>query len=759
MRLIQTKKSIIFAIIVSLFLSCSLASVAGAANTTDSSPATATRNGGSEGRQSGDSRIDSSQSALSGDTSKKDSGEAMDQKSDDVPVTEVEVREEKHDNARVGPLGEQSLQDTPYSLNVTSADSVEDMQAASTSDALKYNPTVQATLGSNLSSDYFMIRGFTCSPYGVTANVTVDGLRSAVLTEPLEDKERIEVLNGASSFLYGFASPGGMINYVLKRPTVEPLAQVKFGNYGGSQAYTHLDFGGPLDADGKFGYRINLVGVNKGEVGIDHETHERYLMSSAFDWHISPNTVWSFDASKYHRKIDYQQAIFLTGSATELPDAPDLSENYGAPYAFTEDTYTRYGTEFQSKLNDTFTLRTALRYTASENLSLNIRNKLIANDGNYTVQMQCKGTNQLLTTSGQLFLDASFDSGSIGNQVTLGIVETYVQVKYAYPNGSATYYFPATDVLNIDDLSYPADPNYELPVGGPLRTTERTRQRSIIVADRMELNPEWVLLVGGNYATIYDDSWNVNSGEFASSYDKSKFTPGVAVLFKPIPAVTTYVSYIESLQQGPTAPDTAANAGEVLDPYVSTQVELGVKTVWGMLNLNAALFRINKANTYDDPFSNIYSLDGREVHTGFEFSVNSKITADLTLGGGFSVLNAEITKADNESLLHKSPRGVPEKLFRLYSEYNVPGYPGLILTGGVSYTGAVWVNTANTLSIPAAVVGDLGLRYLLKVKAHDVAMRLTVNNITNASYWTSKGDDMIYPGKPRTIAYSAELKF
>lgn len=693
----------------------------------------------------------------------------------DIPVTEVEVKDKKLQEekqppegsaengyrfrtAMVGPLGTRSLQDTPFSINAVSAELIENMQAQSSSEALRYNPTVQATLGSNRSSNYFMIRGFSSSP-GITGNAAVDGMRASVSIEPVEDKERIEVMNGPAGFLYGFASPGGVINYVLKRPTSEPLANVTVGNYGGAQAYIHGDFGGPLGQDGKLAYRLNVLKVNGGDVGIEDETQERQLVSGAIDWHIDQNTVWSFDASHFESDIEHQQAIFLVGKATVIPSAPDLSRNYGAPYNFTKDSYTRYGTNFTSKLNDIFTVRAGMRHTATDNRSLNMRGSWINNAGDYTFQMQCKGTNQIDTTQGNVFLDAAFRTGAVAHKTTFGWTGSYARQRYSYPNGSTTYVFPATYLSNMEDPSYPPDPNYLLPFGDPMRTTEKTRIQTTLLADQLTFTKNWSMFVGANYTTMDDESWNVNTGAFSAHYRKSKLTPSVALMYKPFETMTTYVSYVEGLQAGPTAPSTAANSGEVLEPYMSRQVEVGVKSKVGKLDINTAIFRINKANTYSDPDTKIYSLNGKEVHTGGEVVISGKVTDYLTIGGGFTLLNAEIEKTDTLSLLHKSPLGVPEKIARLYAEYTLPKVPALTLTGGVSYTGKEWVDSANTLSIPSAVLLDFGARYRTKVDGHDVTMRLNVYNATNKRYWTDKGDSMIYPGTPRTVTYSVEYGF
>ena len=184
--------------------------------------------------------------------------------------------------ATVGPLGKQPIKDTPLSINAVSADFIDNLQASSASEALRYNPTVRPQLGSNLSANYFMIRGFG---YSANGNAAVDGMRASVGLEPVEDKERIEVLNGVSSFLYGFSGPGGVINSMLKRPTATTLNKVPVGNLRRAAGLRAWRFRRP-DRDGAVGYRLNIVKVGNGDVGIDRETHERGLVSVAFDWHI-----------------------------------------------------------------------------------------------------------------------------------------------------------------------------------------------------------------------------------------------------------------------------------------------------------------------------------------------------------------------------------------------------------------------------------------------------------------------------------------
>lgn len=658
--------------------------------------------------------------------------------------------------ADVGPLGKQPLKDTPLSINAVSSEQMENFQASSTSEAMKYNPTVRPQLGSNLSGNYFMIRGLGYSAYG---NAAVDGMLAFVDQEPIEDKERVDILNGASSFLYGFAGPGGVVDYVLKRPTATTLNKVTVGNYGGAQAYVHADLGGPID-NGKFGYRINLLKVDNGNIGIDRETHERQLFSGAFDWHVTPSTVWSFEASHFDRDIKNQQAYFVVNKATVIPPAPNQTTNYGAPYNFTHDEYDRVGTSVKSELNDVFTLRSAFRYTTTENQSLNMRNWFINNNGDYNYYMQAKSTNQMNTAQGYVFMDATFATGTVHHDMTFGYSQNHVESTRAYPNQDTNKWpFPSSIIGNILNPTYPADPNYPLNLSHNLRTTETTELRSALVADRITLNEQWSVFLGVNAPRVDDTTWDSNTGVLTARYAATRVTPAAAVMFKPIPAITTYVAYTESLQQGPVAPDGTLNAGQVLAPYLAKQIETGAKATFGRMDFNLALFQIEKANDYEDPVTTLYTLDGKQQHRGVEFTFKGKATDDLTLGGGFTYLDAKITNADDDTLIGKTPLGVPNYIATLFGEYALPAIPGLTLLGGATYTGKEWVNALDTISIPDVFLLDAGARYETKIRNYPTTFRVNVANLLDHRYWTNKGDSMLYTGNPRTVAFSVTMNF
>jgi len=674
----------------------------------------------------------------------------------------------------LGPLGKQPLKDIPYSVNVVSSDLIENLQATSTSDALKYDPSVRPELGSNLSSNYFMIRGFTSSPFGATSNATLGGMRETALFEPVEDKERIEVLNGPAGFLMGFAAPGGTIDYELKHPTDTMLNRITVGDYGGEQGYLHGDFGGPIDARGRFAYRVNIVKVDAGNVGVDGETHKRELVTGVLDWHLAPSTVWSFDASHFDRDIRGQQGIFLANSYS-VPSAPDLTKNYGAPWSFTHDQYDRYGTSINAPLNDTFTLRSALRYTETRNQAIGVRDALVGNNGTYDYQLQVKGTNGYDSTQGNTFVDAKFSTFGFDHKATFGVAEDYVIGLTDNPDPNSSPYSSANDNITLpttitSNILNPGSLNYYTNINlsyGHLSRTSETELRTVVAADTVALNDQWSVMGGVNIPHIDTVSYAINTEVPGAKYVKDQATPAGALMFKPIPAVTTYASYVEALQQGATVGSSYANSGQILAPYLSHQYEVGTKSTIDKMDVNVALFQIDKAAVYVDPSSNIESTGGEEVHKGVEFNFMGKATKDLTLGGGLTFMDASIVKQSisrTVELNNVAVAGVPHTIATLFGEYAVPELEGLSFMVGTSYTGREAVDTqANgnypTQSIPSVFLMDAGARYQASVYGRPTTFRLNINNLLDKRYWTNKGDDMLYPGNPRTVAFSMSTDF
>ena len=388
-------------------------------------------------------------------------------------------------------------------------------------------------------------------------------------------------------------------------------------------------------------------------------------------------------------------------------------------------------------------------------------NNVTANDGTYS-QRFFKVPEQYYTSNGgYALLDAKFKTGFIENKVTAGYFGDRV-VEQQRPGFYTTTASPLSN-LNFSDPTYISEPVFNGVGIGALTKSDAAENRNYVIGDEVKFSDAWSALVGVTYTEILENQYDTTTGLLTSQYDKGKATPSASLLYKPMPWLTTYATYIESLEEGAIVPlggpPVFTNAGQVLAPFTSYQYEVGAKATLGGALLTAALFHIDKA--LQDQINNAdgtatFVQDGREVHDGFEFTVTGKATTNLTLFGGVTLLDAQIKRlAANPQWDGKVPPNVAEQMAKLYAEYAISAVPGLTLTGGVYYTGKMYADNMNTDTLPAVFTEDIGARYTMTFRGYPTTLRLNVTNLTNKSYWL----DSYYTGDPLRIMFSAQVKF
>ncbi len=677
-----------------------------------------------------------------------------------------------------GPLGERSLQDTPFSINVMPAELLENFQASSSDDVFRLNPVIRNfTLGTRGAggTPNPILRGFSLANSSGRAE---DGVHAQVMSSSLEDKERIEVLTGLSGFLYGSGNVGGMLNYVTKRPTATPLASITVGNYGGASYYAHADLGGPVDAEGRFAYRLNLL-KQDGDTSIDEQSIKRELVSGALDWRLTPDAVVQFQASHETSRIDGAAPFwnFSTNpdgsSAVRHPSAPDAEKNFSQPFAVGTLKTDKVGVGLQWKLNEAISFRSFFRYAEDTQGSFDdvfVNNNVTNSSGTYS-QSSTRNIPFYYKSNGLYALfDIRFKTGGISHTVTTGFFGDRLR---GYRNaGAAQSAAPALTNLSFLTPRYIDRPAFATAANTPVILTSVTTGKNWLIADDIRLGERWNLLVGLNRSVVQAANFNTTTGGPVTNtltgaplpaYDESRTTPSVSLLFKPEPWLTTYASYMEALEQGQIVTDTATqkftNNGAVLAPFTSKQYELGVKATVGEALLTAAVFQINRALQYtisSSPGLSTVVQSGRQVNKGLEFTVTGRVTRSLSLYGGFTILDPEITRNEANPLLNgKEPTTTSKQMVKLYADYDVPGVPGLTFNGGFSYTGKFAVDNLNTEYLPGFTVYDAGVRYRTRFGENDLILRLGISNLTNKSYWLTGA----YVGYPRNVALSAQMKF
>lgn len=653
----------------------------------------------------------------------------------------------------IGPWEGRSLQDTPYSVTVVPRELIENAQATTPDQIYRLNPTTQLTRPQRQQDQSTAaIRGF---PAGRAYNDGVPGdyFDHSTTTENIE---RVEVLNGLSGFIYGFSAVGGTINYVSKRPTAERLNRLTFGNNGGGNYYVHGDFGGPIDHDGRLGYRVNVV-AQDGETVVNRQSIKKTYLSGAIDWHITDRLLLQVLASQRDYEPDGPAAwVFAAGVTRPSPKKLDSSVSWAQPWMDAYYRNTKYGAQLRWDASDALTMRTAWYQNENERGNPQAVN-FIQPDGTYTQQIFNyfpPGSNgedsRNRVGAGYLFADLAFDTGSIAHKLTLGIQRHQV-VGDAYANVSAPIIYSG---FSLDAPTYVPRP--EVP---PVDRGERNKYvdrvlHNFMIGDDITLSDHWSLLLGVAHS-VFDDKLRGDK--------TSATTPTATLVFKPVPNLTTYVSYMKALEQGGVAATIfngapVVNAREVMSPLLSRQIEVGAKWSIGGMLLTAALFDIDKGLQYydiTDPAAPVYVQDGRQVHRGAEFTLIGKATEHLTLIGGLTLMDTEVKRQrQNPALEGKRPTAVAETLAKLRVEYQVPMLPALTLVGGMAYTGDSFADPLNTDRLSSYTLFDLGARYATTIARLPVTLRLEIQNVGDRRYWFNTNTI----GDPRTVLFSVSTQ-
>ncbi len=650
----------------------------------------------------------------------------------------------------VGFLGERTQLETPYSYSVIPSELIENIQASSPDRVMRLDPFTQLGVPSS--------RGFNTNANirGFVASQLYEGQRDDGPYVDLEDKERVEILNGLSGFLYPNRTPGGSINYVLKRPTQARLANVTIGDYGGSSFYGHVDLGGKLGESGRIGYRLNAL-VQEGDTSVDGQNIRRQLFSGALDFRLADNLLWQLDYSYGYRKTNGIDAYWSTAAGVVHPGAPDAGKTWGQKWSFWEQEINRAGTNLDWKINEAFGLRAAFRVLDRSSRDLYANNTFDAS-GTYTSLISYSSKGKTRRYEGYALADLALNTGGIKHKLTGGFTGDVTrnetpQVPFA--NLGSTTGLPLSSPTEIAQPAYQTSPRAKSSV---------TWNENFVLADEIVFNDSWTLLAGLTHATIRTDNFSTTTGAKTSAYDKSKNVFSVSLLYRITPKITAYATWLEGLEPGGTAAATyngkpVTNAGTTMAPVENTQYEIGAKFALGEALLTVALFDLKRASDVYTPNggdSYTYSEDGEAEHKGIEIGLSGKVTRNLSLYGGVTAMDVKVTKnPSTPALVGKKPTNISERMAKLYAEYDIPGVPGLTLTGGAAYVGSFYADTANADKLPGYTVGYLGARYQTRVAGVTSIFRLDIDNIGNKNYWESGG----YVGSPRTILFSGQVKF
>lgn len=628
-------------------------------------------------------------------------------------------------NAEFGLLGDRDIRDTPLSISVINSDMIRNTQATGLSDLLKYLPSTQMQARGGMEIGRPQTRGFQG---GVVSNSHLDGFNVAITTAyPMEQVERLEVINGLSGALYGPAAPAGDFKLVHKRPTATPLQHVRLGFADDSRLLGHVDLSDTL---GFFGYRLNLLN-EQGDSYSGKSDTQRSLVDLALDFHLSPATVLEVNASHYEYEAWGLPNQFSYGDNRRLPHAPDpedsgLGQGFTGAYLETNTGTLRLRHDF----NEDWKMVAGVSRQIADRDMYNGTNRLDNDRGDYTTLVNAsQAASRFIVTSDQLRFNGKLQSGPFSHDLVLGTTGFDWDI-YGVENPPRQ----ANQILGTANIDSPRNfPEIDLFHTDDRYRSGTTEYRTVTLGDTIGYG-RWSLMAMFSKTWIQSRSYDRNSQRTNDSSDDG-INPTYSISYKPRDDMTFYVSYAESLEVGDTAPTGALNEGETLSPYESEQWEAGFKWRARGIDLAAAIFRIERPFAYLD--NGVFSEQGTQVNRGLELSANGEILPGLSVYGGATWLDPRLRDTAREDTSDKRIVSVPKIQANLLFEYDVPRLPGLVLITNLHHTGKRAANQTNTQWVGAYSTFDIGTRYTHKVMGRNVVWRADLYNLTDRHYWAS----------------------
>ncbi|HED2609058.1 TPA: TonB-dependent receptor [Citrobacter koseri] len=671
----------------------------------------------------------------------------------------------KTNDIDVGPLGNKAWVDTPYSTTTVTKEMIENQQAQSVSELLKYSPSTQMQARGGMDVGRPQSRGMQGS---VVANSRLDGLNIVSTTAfPVEMLERLDVLNSLTGALYGPASPAGQFNFVAKRPTEETLRKVTLG-YQSRSAFTgHVDLGGHIDDDNRFGYRVNVLD-QEGEGNLDDSTLRRKLLSVALDWNIQPGTQLQLDASHYEFIQKGYPGSFSYGPNIKLPSAPDPKDkNLALSTAGNDLTTDTVSTRLIHYLNDDWSVTAGVGWQQADRTMRNVSSKIINNQGDISRSLKdSTAAGRFRVLSNTATLNGHVDTGSVGHDIALSTTG-YVWSLYSAKGTGPSYSWDTTNMYHPSEMYEKGDG--KIITGGDRYKSSVNTQQSITLGDTVTFTPKWSAMFYLSQSWIQSQNYN-KSGHKTGQIDENGLSPNAALMYKITPNVMAYVSYAESLEQGGTAPTNSdvKNAGQTLDPYRSKQYEMGLKADVSGMNLGAALFRLERPFAYVDPGDNVYKEQGNQVNNGLELTASGNVWQGLNIYSGVTLLDPKLKDTVSDTTSDKRVVGVPKVQANVLAEYSLPSMPEWVYSANVHYTGKRAANDTNTAWASSYTTWDLGTRYTTKISNVPTTFRVVVNNVFDKHYWASifpsgtdgdNGSPSAFIGSGREVRASVTFDF
>ncbi len=657
-----------------------------------------------------------------------------------------------------------ALLDTPMAVQVVAAEVIRDRHITSTLEAVRQVSGVQAQPGTFY--DQFQIRGFG-SGYGVTYRngLQLEGVANAVDPAFIE---RIEVVKGPASMLYGRVEPGGFVNVVTKRPSAAAGVEIEqqFSSWRGRQ--TTLDATGPLSNHGDLAYR--LIGTaGTGNDFYDFQHYNRKAILGALAWRASSQ----FDANlSFEYNNDKSGGRGPNATAPQLGDRPDRSvprsRAQGDPALWNHfpDTVRRHLVAFDwtYRFNEKWKLTQRFH-----RMGVDERQSGLSDWGGVWGFFYNPVTRDVVHTN--LDLSGTITTGTLKHDLLFGADFFRYRDDWKGFSGATSIPF-----VSIYDPGY-VDPTPDLRAlvdearhNGLWKTFEA--DRGVYVQDRIALSEAWSVLVGGRWDRAWLRYGSVYGAVSEPCYPHctplpmsswpadSAFSPRAATMYKLDARTSLYASYSKSFGANNSS---LLASGASVEPEVGVQYELGIKHALAdeRLLASATLFNLTKSNVLaEDPNDRTRQIAIGQIRSrGLEVDVLGRLTPRLNILASYTLNPVKITRDTNDPSNQDHRRaGAPLHAASVWLKYAAhQSGQGWAFGAGVLANGSRQGDDANTWQLPGYASVDAMASYAMQLAGHAAQVQFNVKNVFDRVYFDQVSNGFAAYGAPRAWALNLKL--
>ena len=651
------------------------------------------------------------------------------------------------------------LLETPQTVNVVPAQVLRDQTPRNLDDALaNVSGITQAnTLAS--TQDAVMLRGFGDNRNG---SIMRDGMPVVQGRALNSTAERVEVLKGPSSLLYGIQDPGGVVNIVSKKPQLTQATSLTvrgstFGD-GKNGSGGNLDTTGPI-GDSGLAYRL-IVDHEDEDYWRNFGTHRESLVAPSLAWYgDTTQLLFAYEHREFLSPFDRGTAIDKSNHPLDIPATRRLDE----PFNNMEGRSDLYRFEADHDLNDDWKAHFGYSWNRETYDASQVR--LTAVNANGTLTRAMDGTQDALTTDryATVSLEGQVQLGGMRHDLVFGLDDEYRKI----------YRADLIRQKSRTTFNY-LNPVYGREVAGTTVSandsaqTDLLRSDSLFFQDAIHLTDQWILVGGGRFQEYDQYAGKGRPFRVNTNSNGQKFVPRAGLVYRYTDQLSLYGSYTESFKPNSSIADLAGGSA-VLDgsiaPEEAKSWELGAKLdIPGRITASAALFDITKRNvlvTTATATETVTSVAG-EVHSqGLELDLTGQLTDQWSLIGSYAYTDTEVTK--DTQYKGKQLQNVAKNTGSLSAVYDFGSLIGgdrLRVGAGARYVGERAGDAPNSFDLPGYTVADAFATYDTRVEGQKVKFQLNVKNLFDKTYYTSSASKFfVSMGDARQVSLSSTLEF